>query len=183
MGAIQSAINQGLATAGILYSQSDLAEQRKKDFADKRELKDIDTQLSQLKPSAKALQRKADKLDNKEGVGEIPEELSSPELRKRERQATELLAANELYHGLSTKLSARKYELTKDPNDLKFALNQRTNQIMNQGGFSEVKAKYANERMRRDKEFHDAQAEEFEELKREQERNWEAREYYYDEQQ
>ena len=49
MGAIQSAINQGLATAGILYSQSDLAEQRKKDFADKRELKDIDKKLNRQK--------------------------------------------------------------------------------------------------------------------------------------
>ena len=147
MGAIQSAINQGLATAGILYSQSDLAEQRKKDFADKRELKDIDKQLKELGGARETLQKQA------EGLSKVAEtaprntlEEKLANLKKKVKAVENMQAGMDLYQGMATDLSKRRFELTKDPRDLQRAQFQLANKRISQSSYDEVKARIAQAR-------------------------------------
>ena len=123
MGAIQSAINQGLATAGVLYSQSATAEQRKKDFADKRELKDINAQLEQLAPAREDLKKQANiwvenKADLKE-IQKLPQDEQDTALRVEEDRLNKMKAGSELYHDMTIDLNKRKFGLTFD-DDIKF---------------------------------------------------------------
>ena len=128
MGAIQSAINQGLATAGILYSQSDLADQRKKDFADKREIKDIDKKLNELSGAKeKTLE------DLKEFSKNVNE--TGPNGRSLEIMQSGM----DLYQDMATGLSKRKFELTKDPRDLKSAQLKLADQRISQNRYDEIK--------------------------------------------
>lgn len=150
MGAIQSAINQGLATAGVLYSQSATAEQRKKDFADKRELKDINAQLEQLAPARKDLQKQADiwvenKADLKE-IQKLPQDEQDTALRVEEDRLNKMKAGSEIYHDMTIDLNKRKFGLTKDPRDLAELQKQRANQMWNQTTYDERKAEIARER-------------------------------------
>ena len=147
MGAIQSAINQGLATAGILYSQSDLAEQRKKDFADKRELKDIDKQLKELGGTRETLQKQV------EGLSKVAETTPHNTLEeklayfnKKEKAVENMQAGMDLYQGMATDLSKRRFELTKDPRDLQRAQFQLAGKRLSQSSYDELKAKIAQAR-------------------------------------
>ena len=150
MGAIQSAINQGLATAGILYSQSATAEQRKKDFADKRELKDINAQLEQLAPAREDLKKQANiwvenKADLKE-IQKLPQDEQDTALRVEEDRLNKMKAGSELYHDMTIDLNKRKFGLTKDPRDLAELQKQRANQMWNQTTYDERRAEIARER-------------------------------------
>lgn len=148
MGAIQSAINQGIATAGVLYSQSDLAEQRKKQFADKRELKDIDAQLGKLAPARESLQREASVIGETDigDIQKLPKEEREYALNAEEHRLNKMKAGSELYHGMTVGLNRRKFELTKDPNDLYEAQIQMANQKWNQSAYDERRAEIANAR-------------------------------------
>ena len=141
MGAIQSAINQGLATAGILYSQSDLAEQRKKDFADKRELKDIEKQLGELSGARETLENQAKGFVNIE-IGNSPEK-GLAYLDRLENKNENIKAGLDLYQDMSTKLGKRRFELTKDPIDLKKAQLDLEDQRLSQKLYDDVKAAIA----------------------------------------
>ena len=141
MGAIQSAINQGLATAGILYSQSDLAEQRKKDFADKRELKDIDKQLGELSGAKektledlKDFSKKVNETDPNGNYDELGESLEI------------MQSGMDLYQNMASDLTKRRFELTKDPIDLKRAQIQSADQKMSQNRYDEIKGLIAKAR-------------------------------------
>ena len=147
MGAIQSAINQGLATAGVLYSQSAIAEQRKKDFADKRELKDIDKQLEELSGARETLQKQA------EGLSKVAEMTPRNTLEdklayfdKKGKAVENMQAGMDLYQGMATDLSKRRFELTKDPKDLQRAQFQLANKRLSQSSYDEVKARIAQAR-------------------------------------
>ena len=141
MGAIQSAINQGLATAGILYSQSDLADQRKKDFADKREIKDIDKQLNELsgakEKTDKELEEFSKKVDETGPNGNYDELGESLEIMQ---------SGMNLYQNMATDLSKRKFELTKDPGDLKSAQLKAADKKISQNRYDEIKALIAKTR-------------------------------------
>ena len=150
MGAIQSAINQGIATAGVLYSQSDLAEQRKKQFAEKRELKDINAQLEQLAPARKDLQKQADIwVENKADIEEIqklPQDEQDIALQTEEDRLNKMKAGSEIYHDMTIDLNKRKFGLTKDPRDLAELQKQKANQMWNQTAYDERKAEIAQAR-------------------------------------
>lgn len=149
MGAIQSAINQGLATAGILYSQSDLAEQRNKDFADKREIKDIDKQLNELSIPRETLQEQSENF-SKTVKAISGNTLKNPEVRKEVEDTLESMKARmDLYQGMTTDLSKRKFELTKDPIDLRRAQAELELKRSVQSNYDEIKAIIAQKRTRR----------------------------------
>ena len=150
MGAIQSAINQGLATAGVLYSQSATAEQRKKDFADKRELKDINAQLEQLAPARESLQREASVIGETDigDIQKLPKEERKYALDVEEDRLNKMKAGSELYHDMTIDLNKRKFALTKDPNDLYATQRQIANQRWNQSAYDERRAEIANARTR-----------------------------------
>ena len=141
MGAIQSAINQGLATAGILYSQSGLAEQRKKDFADKREIEDIDKQLKELSGSKEKTDKELEEFSKK--VDETGPNVNYDEL---DESLETMQAGMDLYQDMATKLSKRKFELTKDPLDLKSAQLKSADQKISQNRYDEIKALIARAR-------------------------------------
>lgn len=147
MGAIQSAINQGLATAGILYSQSDLAEQSKKNFANKREIKDIDKQLKELSGSRETLLKQA------EGLSKVAEMAPRNTLEdklayfdEKGKAVENMQAGMDLYQGMATDLSKRRFELTKDPKDLQRAQFQLASKRISQSSYDELKARIAQAR-------------------------------------
>lgn len=154
MGAIQSAINQGLATAGILYSQSDLAEQRKKDFADKREVKDIDKQLGQLKGARQELSKQVGEMSKK--LEKVPRNTPKEEMEyldEKEAVINNMQSGMDLYQGMTTDLTKRKFEITKDPNDLRMAQFESASKDAVKNQYDTMKADMANKRALLQKEM------------------------------
>ena len=138
MGAMQSAINQGLATAGVLYSQSAKAEQRKKDFADKRELKDIDKKLNELSGAKeKTLE------DLKEFSKDVNETGPNGNYDRLGESLEIMQSGMDLYQDMATGLSKRKFEITKDARDVKSAQLKLADQRISQNRYDEIKAKIA----------------------------------------
>lgn len=113
MGAIQSAINQGIATAGVLYSQSDLAEQRKKERAEEREVKKLTSNISKLQePEPQVM---GDVKLSDEAIGKADQAELAKSMKARRSEVNE----QEVYNQITTPMKARLYSLTGDPNYVK----------------------------------------------------------------